>query len=238
MHKFSITLMGATLAELYASAAEFAGGMPVAHVTIAPASITGPTPTAPAAASDDDDTGGSTNAGQLDSAGVPWDERIHSNGKSPKNGDGTWRRKRNLQDAYYDQIMAELRARTAAAPQPSFAPPPPAAPAMQAGVEAAMQPPAFQPQPNVTIAPQPSTLPPPPATAAPAPLPVPAGPAGMAFGQFMPKFSAGLTAGRFTEQQWRDYFGQYGITDLGQLQADPVKTETIFNAIRAAGWVE
>lgn len=44
---------------------------------------------------------------ELDSAGIPWDERIHSSGKS-KNNDGTWKRKRGVEQAEYERILAEL----------------------------------------------------------------------------------------------------------------------------------
>lgn len=46
--------------------------------------------------------------GQLDSAGVPWDERIHASTKTT-NKDGTWTRRRNTPDAVFDAVMAELK---------------------------------------------------------------------------------------------------------------------------------
>lgn len=46
--------------------------------------------------------------GVLDSAGIPWDERIHASTKT-QNKDGTWTRRRNTEDAVFDAVMAELK---------------------------------------------------------------------------------------------------------------------------------
>lgn len=54
----------------------------------------------------------------FDSAGLPWDERIHSGSKA-LNADGTWRAKRGLNDpAFKARVEVELRARSAAVPPP------------------------------------------------------------------------------------------------------------------------
>lgn len=45
---------------------------------------------------------------EVDSAGVPYDARIHSGGKDRKNKAGTWKRRRNVSDADYDRILAEI----------------------------------------------------------------------------------------------------------------------------------
>jgi hypothetical protein len=42
-----------------------------------------------------------------DKDGLPWDERIHSSSKEI-NQDGTWRRRRKINDEYYNEIAAEL----------------------------------------------------------------------------------------------------------------------------------
>lgn len=52
-----------------------------------------------------------------DSAGLPWDGRIHSESKATI-GDGTWRKRRGVDEATYDAVMAELRG----APNPTLAP--------------------------------------------------------------------------------------------------------------------
>lgn len=42
-----------------------------------------------------------------DKDGLPWDERIHSSNHK-MNADGRWQRRRNVEDAYYEQVKAEL----------------------------------------------------------------------------------------------------------------------------------
>lgn len=53
----------------------------------------------------------------LDSAGLPWDARIHSSQKAT-NVDGTWRKKRNVEDAVVYSVEGELRALMAVPQQP------------------------------------------------------------------------------------------------------------------------
>jgi hypothetical protein len=48
-------------------------------------------------------------AGEADSAGIPWDARIHSEAKT-KNNDGSWRYKRKLDEATKTAVLAELKA--------------------------------------------------------------------------------------------------------------------------------
>ncbi len=63
----------------------------------------------------------------LDTAGLPWDGRIHASSKA-KNTDGTWRSKRNVDDAIVNSVTAELR-RTMALPNgPQLVPPAPPPP--------------------------------------------------------------------------------------------------------------
>ena len=74
-----------------------------------------------------------TGAPDRDSAGLPWDARIHSASKATV-ADGTWRRRKNTPDETYDAVMAELRGGSAAPdPTPSSStddtPPPPVEPA-------------------------------------------------------------------------------------------------------------
>lgn len=69
----------------------------------------------------------------VDSTGLPWDERIHAGSKGKK-ADGSWKRKRGVQDVEFDAVVEELKASQLAAPtapQPSatFAPPPGTPPA-------------------------------------------------------------------------------------------------------------
>lgn len=59
-----------------------------------------------------------------DSAGLPWDERIHSSSKALK-GDGTWRYRQGVSEDTKRAVEAELRG----GPQPIAPPPPPPPPA-------------------------------------------------------------------------------------------------------------
>ena len=96
---------------------------------IKPTAIVGTTPaanTAPPAAG----------TVELDSQGVPHDERIHSGSKG-KNKDGTWKKLKNVDPALYTRVTAELLAARSATGQPAAntAPPvqqsaPPAPPAL------------------------------------------------------------------------------------------------------------
>lgn len=48
----------------------------------------------------------------LDTAGLPWDARIHTSTKST-NADGTWRKRRGVSKEAYNTVMAELGAQAA-----------------------------------------------------------------------------------------------------------------------------
>jgi hypothetical protein len=77
----------------------------------------------------DDDDSGPVNAAApaIDASGIPHDERIHAKTKAT-NSDGTWRKRRGVDDATVTAVEAELRAR-AAPPMPPVAPvAPPAIP--------------------------------------------------------------------------------------------------------------
>lgn len=87
-------------------------------------------------------------AGELDSAGIPWNERIHS-GTKVKNNDGSWRLKRNVDPALVTQVTAELKAaneayyigstpRSAMLPAEPGTPPPPTSPESVPAADAAM----------------------------------------------------------------------------------------------------
>lgn len=67
---------------------------------------------------------------ERDSAGLPWDQRIHSSSKE-KNADGSWRARRNVDATTRAKVEAELKA-TIAAPVNiiNTAPPIPAPPAL------------------------------------------------------------------------------------------------------------
>lgn len=47
--------------------------------------------------------------GNLDKAGLPWDERIHASSRA-RTADGSWRRKRGIDDGSVAQVESELKA--------------------------------------------------------------------------------------------------------------------------------
>lgn len=69
-----------------------------------------PAPPAPAIAPSENNSNANTStaSGAVDSAGLPWDERIHSSSRNTV-ADGTWRRKRGVDEALVQQVEAELR---------------------------------------------------------------------------------------------------------------------------------
>lgn len=234
MSKFQLTIIGATVAELMASAAEFAGY----HGTVGGSVQVMPTKTdfgvvgqqAPADDQDDDNAAPDANAPATDSTGLPHDERIHAKDKQ-RNGDGTWRMRRNvvktLGQPEIDRITSELRKQSSigVAPQPPALTAPMSMPTpMQAGVNAAH---GIPPAPATTLAPM----------VAPMQMAAPAAPqpAGMQFGEFMPKFSAALQAGKFTQADLPGFYQPWGISDIGQLSADPARILQFHDWLAAAG---
>lgn len=49
--------------------------------------------------------------GQVDADGLPWDERIHSSSRK-MTGKGVWTRRKNVAEAVYNEVVAELRGAT------------------------------------------------------------------------------------------------------------------------------
>lgn len=123
----------------FAAAAEAAVVPAAPTVPVAPAA---PASALPPASAPVAPTAGVPPAGvDLDSAGLPWDGRIHGSTKT-KNADGSWRQKRGLNDdALKLRVEAELRAAMSArAPggvAPVAAPTAPVAPAPAAATPSA-----------------------------------------------------------------------------------------------------
>lgn len=114
------------------------------------------------------EAGGNTDGGEVspaasstpveyDTQGVPYDERIHTSGDTKTNADGSWRKRRGVNDETVAAVIADLTARglmraptaplaptppVAPAPEPVSAPPAPAAPVQT------VAPPAPQPTPE------------------------------------------------------------------------------------------
>lgn len=68
---------------------------------------------------------GEDTAADLDADGLPWDERIHS-GSRKVNKDGTWKKRKGVDDDTVASVTAELRAAVNAGTEASAVPPPPA----------------------------------------------------------------------------------------------------------------
>ncbi len=144
---------------------------------------------------------------ETDSSGLPWHADIHASTKS-KNTDGTWKKKRGVQEAVVTRIEAELRALHPATPA---APPPP--------------PPGAAALPPLNQAP-----PAPPATpAAPPPPPPPANNGALDFVGLMQKITDGLNSNppRYTQQMVNDACARCGVPNAMAVSTRPDLAPTI-----------
>lgn len=171
---------------------------------------------------------------ETDTNGLPWDERIHSgpDDKRPKNADGSWRKRRGVDDETVARVEAELRqvmgaGGNAANVAGDQAPPAPAA----AAPTAAPTPPVPMPPDAGTasgpdVATTADSVPPAPpvaATPAPAPAPTPAAePAGeLTFPALMRQITALQSAGTLTVQGTNDIAVSLGLTSVRDLVHRP-----------------
>lgn len=207
------------------------GGTPVdmQPVTVVPGVVVVPPgppalPPAPAAV-------GSTPISELDSAGLPWDPRIHTETKS-KNADNTWRAKRNTDKTFKAQVEAELRAAVGA----------PSAPAGTAAQPAPVTAPLATLPPAAAVPPLPAlvlpatTVPSPAASAAPLLTPPPPLPATNAtptdFGSLM-----AATAPMFEQdplgatERMKAALAGVGLSAIGQLAVRPDLIPNVYSAL-------
>lgn len=154
---------------------------------------------------DEGDEAGTPNGAAVDSAGLPWDARIHSEKKTTI-ANGTWKKKRGVEPTLIATVEAELRALMGVStPAAAAAPPPPPA--------AAAAPP---PPPAATGAAPP---PPPAAAAAAAPPPPPAvaaatNAAPASFGTMMAYFTRVTQREKLmTPEQGDDILRAFGLQD-------------------------
>lgn len=280
MSRYMLQCTGDTLDELYSNAANIAaayfghtaqsvavavsetGGL---TATVQPTTVVipGTAPAMPTEAGDGDGDGpANTNPPAYDSAGIPWDERIHA-GTKGMNNDGTWKRRRNTSDVTYKIVMAEL-AQQSAGQQPST-PPAPVAPTVVAPVTASpvgivdqgpvpIPPPPMATVPAVAAQPAiPTAIPVPPVPAVPAEQPTPSAPVvpttetviptppaanGMLFQDFMTKIAAAIKDGKFDNTYLTSCLKQWELSDVGQLAVDPIKTKAFYDWLKAAGLVD
>lgn len=143
------------------------------------------------------------NSTELDAAGFPWDERIHSSNKK-RNDKGLWWARRGVTPALKAQVEAELR-KTISAPAATTTPQQPAA--------STPAPVSTPPQPAASGPPMPgANLPPMPGAAQP-------DPAYTALVQFIAQNtkSAANPAGVFDDQYIVNVLAHYGVAE-GSLQ--------------------
>lgn len=133
----------------------------------------------------------------VDSAGLPWDERIHSSGRTLVK-DGTWRRKGGISDDAYNAVLAELKGQPASPPAPV-----PAVP--------------VAPQPPSSTAPAAPTPPPAP------PVSPPAAPTtGLPpFPAFMTRMAPLAQAGKTSLTRIAEIAQTLGVTTLPDLAKSP-----------------
>lgn len=199
--------------------AVFGGAAAAVVPPVAPVVPVPPVPTPPTAAAAPIVAPAATGSLELDSEGLPWDSRIHTEARS-KNKDGTWRAKRGLNDeAKVKAIKAELLAAVAAgvgAPVPATA----VVPTPPAGTP--------DPAPTVPVPPLPTTtaaatvVPAPPPTIAPSPAAAPAQQAAKAYHEVVMLVTPALSEGRITEAQVVATLSAFpGITGIPALATRP-----------------
>lgn len=143
-----------------------------------------------------------------DSSGLPWDARIHSS-KKTVNKDGTWKARKNIDDATVAAVTAELRAIIATGgPAPQQVVPPP--PATVAAI----------PPPPATVA-----APPAPANAIP-PTAAPAGDANT-FVAVMQKISGGLSGGKLDQAKVAAALASVGLKQPLDLNTNPAQIPAV-----------
>ena len=175
------------------AAAAFGGAAPLAVSTpaIAAASTVAPPPPANTAPITTTPGVASSVAGvDLDTKGMPWDNRIHAESKG-KIADGTWRKKRNLDPALVATVEAELHQVMGAAPAP-----------LAQGVAPAPTP--VSVAASTTVPPAPTGAVPQPVAPPPAPVPV----AGAA--PSMPAAPSAAPAGEVPQDARQQFVGLVG----------------------------
>lgn len=128
---------------------------------------------------------------EVDSNGIPWDERIHS-GSRKKTQKGEWAKRRGVQETLIKKVEAELRGKTPAPAPAASAAPVPSAPT--APVAAA------------------APLPPPP--------PVPQG-EGLTFAQVIERVQAAISSGKWTHTTLSVKLLEIGANRLEELATRP-----------------
>lgn len=152
------------------------------------------------------------NGVEVDSAGLPWDRRIHSSAKS-KIKDGTWKKLRGVDDELVAQVEAELRQ--------SMNPVAPVAEPVQA---AAPTPPA----PEVAAAPVAESV----QAAAPTPpAPAATNAAQVSFADAMKKYAAAKAKNVISDAQAAEFCQGKGLNGIASLSVCPAEIRGEFVAM-------
>ena len=247
--KFNLTVTDLGLEEVTAVLTKISAGMPVSLTPVAAAPAP-EIPAAPVAALQPQPVAAPAAAPAFDSTGLPWDERIHA-GTKAVNADGTWKKRRGVQEIQVNQVEAELRAQVGAAPvaapQPVYPQPAPMPVAAAPAVDPLTM---FGPLP--AAAPQPAPVMPQPVYPQPAPMPVAAAPAvdpriitapvaapqARTFEQLM-----GTIQGLFNQQLIApDYMvslnQRLGVSAITDLAGSPERIEQAFGLLKADGKIQ
>lgn len=190
-----------------------APNVPAAPLASAPAPVAAPAP--------------ATNSVQLDKNGLPWDGRIHASTKATVQ-DGSWKKRRGVDDAEVARVEAELRQVMGIPNAPAAASPVAQVPA--APIAAPPSPPAAPSAPNVPAPTVPGNAPvvsvatiaaahTPTATAHTAASAPPS--SALTFPQLVPKITAAVQQGRLTQQQVLAACNANGLPSLPMLAARP-----------------
>lgn len=147
---------------------------------------------------------------KVDKTGLPWDARIHATNSEKTGGtmndDGTWRKKRGLNDgALVARVEAELRAAATAGSPPTAATVPTVAPVLPA-----------PPTPPAAVVPTPPVLPPAAAPTVPA-----AAPTGETFAAFMARIAPTLTSNPAAQGHLQTALLGAGLPGVGSLATRP-----------------
>lgn len=161
----------------------------------------------------------------LDVDGIPWDARIHSSGKT-MNKDGTWARKRNIDDALFESVKLELKKLMAIQPPTgSVAPPVDTVTTLNPGA-------VFSVDPAAVSAP---VIPPPPTTNVQVPPSQP-GNAPVdpnAFVQLIGATSGLIAQGKLSQQELDAFCLQQGVPSVALLANRPDLVPAVHNAVNA-----
>jgi hypothetical protein len=192
------TVQGSTSGLAASSSAGTTGGVPS---TAAPAAAAAADPSAAAAPT--------TSHSELDSAGLPWDARIHQVKRSKKQ-DGTWKIKKNCSPVLVMSVVQELSA--CKPPAASVSLPPPAAQST-GGVP---MPPGIPAAPAAAV-----SIPAPPASMSAASSAAPGPVSGPSFRDIVSKFTTATKSGQLKHEDVQTICQQAGAPSLGSLLATP-----------------